>query len=85
MYTPVWMPFYSAKDSSIGAVEVEFGHDTLDAARGILDDIAVFQTQDTAFQEKKICLFVVCLQLPNIRQGYWQVVKDVKKMSRTLS
>lgn len=71
--------FYSAKDSSIGAVEVEFGHDTLDAARGILDDIAVSNTRYSIPREENLP-FVVCLQLPNIRQGYWQVVKDVKNV-----
>lgn len=71
--------FYSASDDSIGAVEVEFGHDTLDAARGILDDIAVSNVRYNISKEKNLP-FVVCLQLPNVRQGYWQVVKDVKNV-----
>lgn len=71
--------FYSSLDSNIGAIEVEFGHDTLDAARGILDDVAVSNTRYSISKEKNLP-FVICLQLPNVRQGYWQVVKDVKNV-----
>lgn len=67
---------YSAADDSFGAVEVEFGRDTLDASRGILDDIAVLFTRYGIEKEANLPL-VICLQLPNARQGYWQVVKDV--------
>lgn len=67
---------YKAKSESIGAIEVEFGHDTLDASRGILDDIAVLNTRYklSKYDNKAV---VVCLQLPNARQGYWQVVRDI--------
>lgn len=68
---------YSAVDGSFGAVEVEFGRDTLDASRGILDDIAVLFTRYGIEKTTNLPL-VICLQLPNVRQGYWQVVKDVK-------
>lgn len=67
---------YSAADGSFGAVEVEFGWDTLDASRGILDDIAVLFTRYGIEKDANLPL-VICLQLPNARQGYWQVVKDV--------
>lgn len=67
---------YSAADDSFGAVEVEFGRDTLDASRGILDDIAVLFTRYGIEKDANLPL-VICLQLPNARQGYWQVVKDV--------
>lgn len=67
---------YSAPDGSFGAVEVEFGRDTLDASRGILDDIAVLFTRYGIEKDTNLPL-VICLQLPNIRQGYWQFVKDV--------
>ncbi len=67
---------YSSGDESFGAVEVEFGHDTLDASRGILDDIAVLYTRYGIDKDANLPL-VVCLQLPNARQGYWQVVKDI--------
>lgn len=68
---------YSSHDHCFGAVEVEFGRDTLDASRGILDDIAVLYTRYGISKIYNTPL-VICLQLPNARQGYWQVVKDVK-------
>lgn len=68
---------YSSPDHCFGAVEIEFGRDTLDASRGILDDIAVLYTRYEVSKDANTPL-VICLQLPNVRQGYWQVVKDVK-------
>lgn len=68
---------YSSPAGSFGAIEVEFGRDTLDASRGILDDIAVLNTRYGVYKHDNKAL-VICLQLPNARQGYWQVVKDVK-------
>lgn len=68
---------YSSPDHCFGAVEIEFGRDTLDASRGILDDIAVLYTRYEIIKDANTPL-VICLQLPNARQGYWQVVKDVK-------
>lgn len=67
---------YSSPSESFGAVEIEFGRDTLDASRGILDDIAVLNTRYGINKHENKAL-VVCLQLPNARQGYWQVVKDI--------
>jgi len=67
---------YSAVDDSFGAVEIEFGKDTLDASRGILDDIAVLYAR-YGIEKKDNTALVICLQLPNARQGYWQVVKDI--------
>lgn len=68
---------YKSGDNSIGAMEIEFGKDTLDASRGILDDVAVLNSRYNIPKEQNNPL-VVCLQLPNVRQGYWQVVKDIK-------
>lgn len=68
---------YSSPAGSFGAVEIEFGRDTLDASRGILDDIAVLNTRYGVHKHNNKAL-VICLQLPNARQGYWQVVRDVK-------
>lgn len=68
---------YSSPAGSFGAVEIEFGRDTLDASRGILDDIAVLNTRYGVHKHDNKSL-VICLQLPNARQGYWQVVRDVK-------
>lgn len=67
------------KNSGTAVVEVEFGKDTLDAARGVLDDIAVANCRYN-LPVKELLSLVVCLQLPNERQGYWQVIKDVKKV-----
>ena len=70
---------YSSSAGSFGAVEIEFGKDTLDASRGILDDIAVLNTRYGVHKHDNKAL-VICLQLPNARQGYWQVVRDVKNV-----
>ena len=70
---------YSSIDGCFGAVEVEFGRETLDASRGILDDIAVLYTRYGIDKDENLPL-VICLQLPNARQGYWQVVKDIKNV-----
>lgn len=70
---------YTSVDECFGAVEVEFGRETLDASRGILDDIAVLYTRYGIDKDENMPL-VICLQLPNARQGYWQVVKDVKNV-----
>ena len=72
---------YSSPAGSFGAVEIEFGRDTLDASRGILDDIAVLNTRYGVHKHENKAL-VICLQLPNARQGYWQVVRDVKNVER---
>lgn len=66
-----------------GVVEVEFGRDTLDAARGILDDIAVANCRYGIPKKDNLAL-VICLQLPNERQGFWQVIKDIKKVEGIL-
>lgn len=70
---------YSSPDNCFGAVEVEFGRETLDASRGVLDDVAVLFTRYGIEKDANLPL-VVCLQLPNARQGYWQVVKDIKNV-----
>lgn len=67
---------YQTKSSKIGAVEIEFGRDTLDASRAILDDIATMSMRYQIRKDENFPL-VVCLQLPNARQGYWQVIKDI--------
>lgn len=62
-----------------GAIEIEFGKDTLEASRGILEDIAVLHSRSNIDKMDNKAL-VVCLSLPNKRQGYFQVIKDVKKV-----
>ena len=70
---------YCSPSGSFGVVEIEFGKDTLDASRGILDDIAVLNSRYGVNKHNNKPI-VICLQLPNIRQGYWQVVKDIKNV-----
>ena len=70
---------YSFSNGNFGAVEVEFGRDTLDASRGILDDIAVLYSR-YGIRKNENSPLVVCVQLPNERQGYWQVVKDIMRV-----
>ncbi|MBY0756824.1 4Fe-4S binding protein [Clostridium sardiniense] len=70
---------YKTTSGTFGAVEVEFGTDTLDASRAILDDIAVLESRYGIDKSENIAL-VVCLSLPNLRQGYWQVIKDIKNV-----
>lgn len=67
---------YASPAGSFGAVEVEFGRDTLEASRGVLDDLAVLHARYGVDKRENKAL-VICLQLPNARQGYWQVVKDI--------
>lgn len=68
---------YTSPEGTFGAVEIEFGNDTLDAARGILDDIAILNSR-YGINKNDNKAIVISLKLPNARQGYWQVVKDVK-------
>ena len=67
---------YKSSEGSYGAVEIEFGKDTLEASRALLDDIAVLNTRYNVTKQVNKPI-VICLQLPNVRQGYWQVVKDI--------
>ena len=70
---------YMSSRGTFGAVEVEFGTDTLEASRGILDDISVLDSRYCIPKQENIAL-VVCLSLPNERQGYWQVIKDINNV-----
>lgn len=70
---------YKSMAGTFGAVEIEFGRETLDASRGVLDDIAVLFTR-YGVDKLNNKAFVICLQLPNARQGYWQVVKDINQV-----
>ena len=76
VYTRMDAVYSTNNFGSFGVIEVEFGKDTLDASRGVLDDIAVLNARYGIPKEKNDAV-VVCLQLPNARQGYWQVIKDV--------
>lgn len=65
--------------TALGVIEVEFGRDTLDASRSILDDIAVLHSRSHINADDNSAL-VVCLAFPNKRQGYFQVIKDIKNV-----
>ncbi|HRG62946.1 MAG TPA: 4Fe-4S binding protein [Burkholderiales bacterium] len=67
---------YSINQDSFGVIEVEFGSDTLSALRNIMDDIAVLHSRYSKCKNENIPI-VVCLDLPNMRQGYWQLIKDI--------
>ena len=69
----------AAYNDTLGAIEIEFGRDTLDASRNILDDIAVLQSRSNIDKDSNSAL-VVCLSFPNKRQGYFQVIKDISKV-----
>lgn len=66
-------------NESMGVIEIEFGRDTLDASRNILDDIAVLHSRSHIDKEDNSAL-VVCLSFPNKRQGYFQVIKDISRV-----
>ena len=67
------------KPTCKGVVEIEFGRDTLEASRGILDDIAVMHSRNNLDKNDNAAL-VVCLSFPNKRQGYFQVIKDINRV-----
>lgn len=67
------------KPKCSGVVEIEFGRNTLEASRGILDDIAVMHSRNNLGKKDNAAL-VVCLSFPNKRQGYFQVIKDIHRV-----
>jgi ferredoxin len=69
---------YACKNNK-GPIEIEYGRDSLDASRAILDDLAVLNVR-YSLPIKNAHPLVVFLTLPNARQGYWQVVKDIKRV-----
>lgn len=81
VYTRIDAVYSNGKksDGCYGAIEIEFGKDTLDASRGILDDIAVLHSR-SGIDKNKNTAIVVCLSFPNKRQGYLQVIKDINNV-----
>ena len=71
--------FYQ-NENGYGVLEVEAGSDALDMSRAILDDIAVLNSRHGVAKEDNKPL-AVCLNLPNKRTDYWQVVKDIKSVT----
>lgn len=71
--------FYQTVDQ-YGVVEIETGLDMLDVSRALLDDIAVVDAR-YGIKKKNIHPLAICLGLPNKRTDYWQVVKDILKVT----
>lgn len=71
--------FYQ-NNKGYGVLEVETGSDALDVSRAILDDIAVLNSRHGISWVNNRPL-AVCLNLPNKRTDYWQVVKDIKSVT----
>lgn len=63
-----------------GVFEVETGTDILDVSRAILDDIAVLNSRYHISPKEEQPL-AICLKLPNRRTDYWQVLKDINKIT----
>ena len=62
-----------------GPSEFEFKNDSLEASRGILDDIAVLNCR-FGLKKEEVTPLVILLSLSNKRQGFWQVSKDIKNV-----
>lgn len=71
--------FYQ-NENGYGVLEVETGSDTLDVSRALLDDIAVLNSRHGISKEKNKPM-AICLNLPNKRRDYWQVVKDIRNIT----
>lgn len=67
------------KNKCSGVIEIEFGKDTLEASRNILDDVAMMHLKNILDKNNNMAL-VVCYSYPNKRQGYFQVIKDIKRV-----
>ena len=71
------MDGYYATGTQEGVMEIETGQDMLDVSRALLDDIAVLNVR-YGISKKKNHPLAICLNLPNKRTDYWQVVKDIR-------
>lgn len=71
---------FKTQDGYIGVLEVEFGTDSLSAARGLLDDIAMLQYKQK-IDKASISPLAVLVSMPNNRQDYWNVIYDVKEIT----
>ena len=66
--------------SKCGVIEVETGMEMLDVSRALLDDIAVLHSRHGVSKEINHPL-AICLNLPNRRVDFWQVIKDIAKIT----
>lgn len=71
--------FYENR-SCYGVMEIETGADMLDVSRALLDDIATLNARYKIPVNKNKPL-AICLELPNKRTDYWQVVQDINKVT----
>ena len=62
-----------------GTAEVELGNAVIDAPRNILDNLSVLASR-YRIPVKEIIAIVICLELPNQRSEYWQLIADIKKV-----
>ena len=74
------MDGYYATGDQEGVMEIETGSDMLDVSRALLDDIAVLNVRYSIPISKNHPL-AICLCLPNRRTDYWQVLKDIRKVT----
>lgn len=71
--------FYQTVDQ-YGVVEIETGLEMLDVSRALLDDVAVVHAR-YGIQIDNNHPLAICLGLPNKRTDYWQVIKDILKIT----
>jgi len=62
-----------------GVLEIEFGRDTLETPRAILDDVAVLSSR-YEIDKNRIVPIIVTLEFPNLRTEYWRVIKDIARI-----
>ena len=70
--------FYENKDMH-GVLEIETGQDMLEVSRAVLDDIATLNVRYDISKENNTPV-AICLELPNKRTDYWQVVQDIDRI-----
>lgn len=78
MCIPEWTQ-YILKNTAKALLKLNLAKIHWRLLRGILDDIATLQTH-YGLNKKDNTALVVCLSFPNKRQGYFQVVKDIKNV-----
>lgn len=75
--TNVRMDMVFDVDGTKGTMEVELGTGVIDSPRNILDNVAISVARYK--QDKNgIAPAIACLNLPNYRSEYWQVIKDIQ-------
>lgn len=79
-YTRMDAVYRNPENGSFGSVEIEFGKDALKVSRRTLDDVATIFSRFGISKEEQTPLAVFLL-MPNARQEFWQVVKDIKKVT----